>query len=146
MSSIKPTISVVIVSYNTRQMTLDCLRCLYADLGDLPAEVFVVDNASSDGSADAIGREFPEVRLIANAANLGFGAANNLAMSKAQGAYLLLLNSDAFPKAGAIATLVNYLQDNPKVGIVGPRLVHADGSLQLSCFRFPSPLRAWLEN
>jgi GT2 family glycosyltransferase len=127
-------------------MTLDCLRSLYADLGDLPAEVFVVDNASSDGSADAIGREFPEVRLIANSANLGFGAANNLAMSKAQGEYLLLLNSDAFPKAGAIATLVNYLQANPKVGIVGPRLVHADGSLQLSCFRFPSPLRAWLEN
>jgi len=141
-----PTISVIVVSYNTRQMTLDCLRALYSDLGNSPAEVFVVDNASSDGSADAIRAQFPGVRLIANSINLGFGAANNQAMHEAKGEFLLLLNSDAFPKPGAISTLLCHLQANPKVGVVGPRLVHAEGSLQLSCFRFPSPLRAWLEN
>src|SRR6266481_38816 len=74
-----PVVSVIIISYNTRQMTLDCLHALYADLGELQAEVFVVDNASSDGSAAAIAEIFPQVRVIANPVNVGFGAANNQA-------------------------------------------------------------------
>jgi hypothetical protein len=127
-------------------MTLDCLRALYADLGELPAEVWVVDNASTDDSAAAIRASFPRVRLIENTRNLGFGAANNQAMRQASGEFLLLLNSDAFLRPGAITALVSYLREHPRVGVVGPRLLNANGSLQLSCFRFPSPTRAWLEN
>ena len=127
-------------------MTLDCLRTLYAGLGYLTAEVFVVDNASADGSADAVREAFPQVTLIENPRNVGFGAANNQAMAQARGQFFLLLNSDAFPKPGAIPALVEYLQANPKVGVVGPKLLHADGSLQKSCYRFPTPAQVWRDN
>lgn len=139
-------VSAIVVSYNTREMTLNCLRALYADLGDLPAEVWVVDNASTDGSVGAIRAAFPQVRLIANERNLGFGAANNQAMAQASGAYFLLLNSDAFLRPGAIAALTTHMREHPHTAAVGPRLLNADGSLQRSCHRFPSPGRAWLEN
>lgn len=141
-----PTISAIVVSYNSREMTLRCLRSLLADLGGIPSEIFLVDNASSDGTVEAVGAEFPQIKVIANGNNVGFGAANNQAMSQARGRYLLLLNSDAFPQGGAIESLVKYLEAHPKVAAVGPRLVHGDGSLQVSCFPFPTPLRAWLEN
>lgn len=145
-----PLVSVIIVSYNTRRMTLDCLRALYADLGGVSpepqAEVWVVDNASTDGSADAVRAAFPDVRLIENPRNAGFGAANNLAIRRARGEFLLLLNSDAFLHPGALGALRGYLQAHPRAGVVGPRLLNRDGSLQPSCYRFPSPLRAWLEN
>jgi len=139
-------LSVIIVSYNTRQMTLDCLRTLYAGLGGLSAEVFVVDNASTDGSPAAVREAFPQVTLIANDHNAGFGAANNQAIGCARGEFLLLLNSDAFPEPGAIPALVEYLQAHPRTGVVGPKLLNADGSRQLSCFRFPTPGLAWREN
>src|SRR5579871_2211201 len=146
MSSERPLVSVIIVSYNTRDMTVDCLRTLYADLGALEAEVWVVDNASQDDSVEAIRQAFPQVKLIENGSNAGFGAANNRAMRQAQGDYFLLLNSDAFPKPGAIAALIACAQAHPDAAVVGPRLLNKDGSLQTSCYRFPSPGRAWLEN
>jgi len=139
-------ISAIIVSYNTRDMTLDCLRTLEVGLAGIPSEILVVDNCSIDGSAEAIRAQFPRVRLFESAMNAGFGAANNIAMRQARGEYLLLLNSDAFPQPGAIPALVKYLRTHPRVAIAGPRLLNADGSLQVSCFKFPSPLRAWLEN
>ena len=143
-----PLLSIIIVSYNTRAMTLDCLRTLTEQLsGELQnSEIWLVDNASRDGSAQAIRDEFPAVNLIANARNLGFGAANNLALEKARGKYLLLLNSDAFPLNGALQTLCRYLQEHSEVGAVGPRLLNADGSLQASCWKFPSPSRSWFES
>jgi GT2 family glycosyltransferase len=147
-ASSRPLLSVIIISYNTRDMTLECLRVLEAELSasSLSAEVWVVDNASSDGSVDAIGEAFPRVRVIANTDNAGFGAANNQAMRQANGEYFLLLNSDAFPRPGALAALVEYSKQHPEAGVVGPRLLNADGSLQRSCWKFPSPTRAWLEN
>ena len=143
-----PLLSIIIVSYNTREMTLDCLRTLTQQLqGELSqSEIWLVDNASRDDSVQAIRNEFPDVNLIANARNLGFGAANNLALEKAHGKYLLLLNSDAFPLPGALQTLCKYLQEHPEVGAVGPRLLNADGSLQASCWKFPSPARSWFES
>lgn len=146
MSVEKPIVSVIIISYNTRAMTLDCLRALYSDLKSIPAEVWVVDNASQDDSVAAIRRVFPKVLLIANQDNKGFGAANNQALAQAQGEFLLLLNSDAFPKPEAVKTLIEYLKQHPRVAVVGPRLLNRDGSLQRSCYPFPSPSRAWLEN
>lgn len=145
----RPQLSVIIVSYNTREITLECLRALFGELGstpDLNAEVWVVDNASHDGSVAAIAREFPEVRVIANRENRGFGAANNQAMREASGDYFLLLNSDAFVHPGAVATLISELEKHPQIAVIGPRLLNRDGSLQPSCWRFPSPRQAWLEN
>jgi GT2 family glycosyltransferase len=138
-------VSVIIISYNTRQMTLDCLGALFADLG-AGADVWVVDNASQDGSADGVRAAFPQVHLIENPDNAGFGAANNLALQRASGDFLLLLNSDAFVRPGTVAALVRCLTSRPKAGIAAPRLLNRDGSLQRSCYKFPSPGRAWLEN
>ena len=142
----RPLISAIIVSYNTREMTLECLRTLETELRGCDTEIFLVDNASHDGSAEAVRAAFPRVRVIANAVNTGFGAANNRAMQEARGRYYLLLNSDAFPLPGALGKLVEYLQEHPAVGVVGPRLLNADGSMQLSCFRFPTPRQTWCEN
>jgi len=142
----RPAISAVIVSFNTRELTLKCLQTLRAELDGLSAEILVVDNGSTDESVEAVRESFPEVHVIENGRNTGFGAANNVAMLQSRGRYLLLLNSDAFPRPGAIRTLIAHLDQHPEVGIVGPRLLNEDGSLQPSCFRFPSPLQAWLEN
>jgi GT2 family glycosyltransferase len=142
----RPVISVIIVSYNTREMTIECLRTVYANLNDIRTEILVVDNNSRDGSADAIRAEFPNVHVIENERNTGFGAANNLAMRQAGGRYFLLLNSDAFLTPGALDSLLACAQSHPNAAVIGPRLSNEDGSLQVSCFRFPSPTRAWLEN
>jgi GT2 family glycosyltransferase len=142
------SVSVVIVSYNTRQMTLDCLRTLKGEVAasGMTVEILVVDNGSMDGSAAAVRQAFPDVIVIENPRNAGFGAANNLAMQRAAGKYLLLLNSDAFLLPGALAAMVQLLDARVDVDVVGPRLLNRDGSLQVSCFPFPSPMRAWVEN
>jgi hypothetical protein len=142
----RPLISAIVVSYNTREMTLECLRALTADLAGVPSEVWVVDNASTDGSADAVAGEFPAVRLVRSERNLGFGAANNRAMREAAGEYFLLVNSDAFVRPGCARALLECLGRHPEAAVAGPRIVRPDGSLQISCFRFPSPARAVLEN
>lgn len=139
-------VSVIIVSYNTREMTLDCLRAAMLALDGIRAEVIVVDNASKDGSVGAIRTSYPEVRVILNETNSGFGSANNQGMKVAKGETFLLLNSDAFPRSDAIRLLWDFLAGNPKAGTVGPRLLNADGTLQVSCHPFPSPGHAWLEN
>lgn len=130
-------------------MTLDCLRTLTTELRASQledAEIWVVDNASQDGSAEAIREEFPDVQLIENPSNAGFGAANNLALRQARAKYFLLLNSDAFPKSGAVSALLDFAKTHRDVAVIGPRLLNADGSLQVSCWKFPSPARVWLEN
>jgi len=141
--------SVVVVSYNTKALTLQCLESLQ---GDLPAgtEVCVVDNASSDGSVCAL-KQFAQgvessVQVICADRNLGFGAANNLGAASTTGEFIALVNSDAFVKAGALEGLRGYLQSTPQAAIAGPRLENADGSFQESRFAFPSPFRAWVEN
>lgn len=142
----EPLISAVIVSFNTRAMTLDCLQTLIKALAGLSAEIVVVDNASHDGSADAITASFPGVHLLRNERNAGFGAANNLGMQAARGEFFLLLNSDAFPEPDAIRALVDFLHAHPRAGVAGPRTLNGDGSLQISCYKLPSPAHAWLEN
>jgi GT2 family glycosyltransferase len=137
---------VIVVSYNTRQMTLDCLRRIRDDLCGVRAEVFLVDNASTDGTPAAVRESFPDVTLIANDRNVGFGAANNQAMRRAGGEFIMLLNSDAFPAPGATRELLGYLRRYPEAGVVGPKLLNADGTTQQSCYRFPSPAQCWREN
>ncbi len=131
-------------------MTLDCLRTLQDELNNAQladkTEIWVVDNNSHDGTVSALREQFPEVKIIENPRNAGFGAANNLALQESQGKYFLLLNSDAFPKPGAISALLEFAEAHAEAGVVGPRLLNADGTLQVSCWKFPSPFRVWLEN
>jgi GT2 family glycosyltransferase len=141
-----PVLSVIIVSYNTRALLLRCLATLEPELAGIPSEVFVVDNASKDGSPAAVHAAFPKVRVLGQEQNLGFGAANNVALRESRGELILLLNSDAFVHPGALSAMRDCLARNPAVGVVGPRLVNEDGSLQRSCWRFPSPFRSWLES
>lgn len=139
--SARPDVSVIIVSYNTRELTLECLRSVYAQTRDVTFEVFVVDNASADGSAAAIAAEFPQVHLIANADNRGFAAANNQALRLARGRYFLLLNPDTLVLENAIGKMTAYMDAHPDVGIAGCQVLIDEHTVQQTCFRFPNP---WL--
>ena len=133
-------LSVVIVNTQTRDLVLTCLRHLMPELGDLDHEVFVVDNASTDGSVEAIRREFPAAKVIANRENRGFARANNQALRLAGGDQILLLNPDTEIQPGALATLRRALGTLPDAVVVGPRVLRPDGRLDLACRRsFPSP-------
>jgi GT2 family glycosyltransferase len=132
-------VSVIVVSYNTREMTLDCLRSLAAETR-APHETIVVDNASTDGSPEAIAAAFPEVRLLAETANHGFAAANNLAATRARGDYLLLLNPDTLVLDGAVDRLLAFARIRPEAGIWGGRTLYGDGRLNpASCWRRMTP-------
>jgi len=136
-------ISIVVVSYNTQGLLRSCIRTVYEHRDDLRVEVLVVDNASRDCSADMIAAEFPEVVLFRNTVNVGFGKANNQALRKARGDYILLLNSDTELSPHALRDCIRYLKQNPKVGVLTCKLVMANGSLDLACRRsFPTPFIA----
>lgn len=131
--------SVIVVSYRTRELTLACLRSAYAQTNSASWELIVVDNASDDGSADAIAAEFPQARLFALDDNIGFGAANNLAAEHAKGRRLLLLNPDTEVLDGALDALVAAADQTPEAGVWGGRTVFADGSLNRgSCWGEPT--------
>ncbi len=154
----KPDLSIVIVSYNTRQLLRECLDSVCASLAEstLTSEVIVVDNASRDGSAAMVRTHFPQVRLIANEDNRGFAAANNQAL-RAVGCgtgdiphllspkYVMLLNSDTIVSGDALTTLVRFMDENPRAGACGARLLHSDGSFQHSAFAFPTLLQILLD-
>lgn len=131
-------LSVIIVSWNTEDLLRRCIASLGEHLSDVPHEVVVVDNASSDGSAAMVDAEFPDVRLIRNAANVGFGAANNQGMAAAAGSYLLLLNSDTYLTDDSVARLLSTVRAQPGVGVAQCRLFFPDGRLQYTAYRFPS--------
>ena len=134
-----PSVSILVVSYNTCDMTLACLRSIYEQARSDAFEVIVVDNASTDGSPDRIESEFPNIRLIRSQDNLGFAKANNVAAEEARGEFVLLLNPDTVILDHAIDRLVEFAVDNPQAGIWGGRTVFEDGSLNpTSCWRFVS--------
>lgn len=134
-----PGLSVIIVSWNVRELLRRALTTAQASWGARPGlELIVVDNASQDGSPEMLRAEFPQVRLIANAANLGFTRGNNQGLDIAAGEYLLLLNPDTEILADALPRLVDYLAAHPGVGMVGPQLLNPDGSVQASRRRFPT--------
>ncbi|MBK9710408.1 MAG: glycosyltransferase family 2 protein [Kouleothrix sp.] len=157
-----PSLAIVIVSYNTRDLLRDCLRSLDPGASRAAPGVWVVDNDSRDGSAEMVRAEFPHVHLIANTRNGGYAYANNLALRQALGLgardlglegaapspkpqapspdYALLLNPDTVVPPGALDGLLDYMQARPAVGACGPKLLLADGSLDLACRRsFPTP-------
>ena len=139
-----PQVSIVIVSFNTRELLRECIQSLQRQAGGIQHETIVVDNASRDGSADMVESGFPEVRLIRSETNLGFAAANNLAFAVARGRYVVLLNSDAFLEPGALRISITHMENNPTVGLRGARLVGRDGSWQPAARMFPSPLNELL--
>jgi len=127
------SLSIVIVSWNTRALLSDCLESLRG----VSAEVFVVDNASADGSPELVRERFLDVTLIESGANLGFAKANNLALQKATGDYWLLLNSDTVVPQGSLEAVVAALDAHPEAAVASPLLLNADGSLQHCWARFP---------
>lgn len=132
-------VSVLIVSYNTGEMTATCLESLEATSGGLRIEVIVVDNASTDGSAEIVRKRFPSVKLIELSSNIGFGRAVNLAASHARGNYLLLLNPDAVVLTGAVQNLLEFARANPRHGIYGGRTFDPQGTAShTSCFGAPT--------
>ncbi|MBI3909508.1 MAG: glycosyltransferase family 2 protein [Armatimonadetes bacterium] len=142
-SAANPRVSVAIVSWNTRVALRECLTALFASTG-VALEVFVVDNASGDLSAEMVTREFPQVFPITNATNVGFARAANQALRRMTGDYWVLLNPDTQVAPDALAILARFLADHPDTGACGPRLLHTDGRLQPNGGRFPSLLALFL--
>lgn len=139
------SLSIILVSYNTVGMTLQCLRCIYDSQNLSDFEVFLVDNNSHDDTVEAVGAQFSDVRIIANKENIGFGQANNQAFALCNGEYILLLNTDAFVEPTCIQRLVDYLQANPTVAVVGPRVLNTDQTPQTAAWPFPSPAISLVE-
>ena len=128
-------LTIVIVTYNTRELVCQCLE----SLAEVEAEVFVVDNVSHDGTAAAARAARPEAVVVENAENAGFARANNQALRAARGRHLCLLNPDTRVPAGALEALQQALDQDPRLGIVGPRLINPDGSFQSAGLSFPTP-------
>jgi len=132
--------SVIIVSFNTREILRACLERLFACTPDLNLEVIVVDNHSRDASADMVAKDFPAVKLIRSAVNLGFAAANNVGFKAASGDFILLLNPDALLEAGALHKALAHMAANPGIGMGGGRLLDREGREQPSARLYPSLL------
>lgn len=141
MSEDAPKVSAVVVSYNTRADLLRCLQSLAAVA--LPLEIVVVDNASADGSAEAVRTHHPAVRLVENPENVGFARASNQGLRMARAPYALLLNSDAVVTADAVAVLSTLLDERPEVAVVGPRTLNPDGTPQVSFGPDLTPSAEW---
>ena len=131
-----PDVSVIIVSYNTRELLRECIESILCGQGNgITVEVIVVDNASADGSAPMVAERFPQARLIANPDNRGFGAACNQGLEIARGRYALILNADIRAQQGALQRLVGFMDAHPDAAICGGQLRYPDGRVQPSCAR-----------
>jgi N-acetylglucosaminyl-diphospho-decaprenol L-rhamnosyltransferase len=146
-------LAIITVSYNTRDLLADCLASALAGLArsGLAGRVWVVDNASADGSAEMVRERFPDVHLVAHDDNLGFAGGNNLALwamgfgSEISPRHVLFLNPDTRVKGDALGAMVRFLDETPQAGAAGARLVHGDGSFQHSAFAFPGLMQIFLD-
>lgn len=141
---LSPEVSIVIINWNTRDLLLHCIKCIYETRGALDLEVIVVDNASSDDSLVVLRKHFPCVYIIANERNVGFARANNQGVSASRAPYVLLLNSDAFLMPGALQVMLDLLMREPRAALIGAQLLNTDGSFQASHTRFPNQWREFL--
>ena len=139
MSPKVPDVTVIVLAHDVRDEVLACLASVDKHATPVKAEVVLVDNASRDGTAEAVAEAFPKTQVVTLAANVGV-AARNVGLRRARGRLRMFLDSDARLTGGALPELVGYLDANPEVGLVGPRLVYEDGTLQLSARRFPPRL------
>ena len=139
-------VSIIIVNWNTADLLRDCLKSVYECAGAVEYEIIVVDNASADSSAEMIKNKFKNVILIENTGNRGFAAANNQGMAVATGRYVLLLNSDTIVLENSIANTVSFADENPEVAVTGCQVLNPDGTVQRTCFKFPSILNMLLSS
>ena len=131
-------ISVIIVNWNTKSLLLDCVDSLYRTTRDSSLEIIVVDNASTDGSVDALRKAFPLVRIIVNPANFGFAKANNIGIREAKGRYICLVNSDVKALDGVLDKMHAYMESHPEIGALAPRAYFGDMQIQKTCRKFPT--------
>jgi GT2 family glycosyltransferase len=135
---LNPLVSVIIVTWNGQQYALECLASLAQNTSTLPIEVIVVDNRSTDGTPDEICRQFPAATLIRNEANFGFAKANNIGLAVARGRYLCLVNSDVVVPPGCLERMVSFMERNPGIGILGPKMLKPGGGIGQSTMRLPT--------
>ena len=134
----QPVISAIIVSWNTRKLTLDCVDSLVNTLLALATEIIVVDNASSDDTVEQLRARHPQVKLIANQENLGFARANNLGMTVCTGQYVALINSDVVVPRDCLEKIVQFMDRHPDIGMLGPKMILRDGSIGVSVYKSPT--------
>lgn len=137
-ATVRPDLSVVVLSWNTRDLLAECLDALDRGRGALVVEVIVIDNGSRDASADMVASRYPWARLIRNSENRGYAAGVNQGLALATGARVCLLGSDTRGEPDALPRLCAFLDAHPKAGAVAPRLVNPDGTTQRACMRFPT--------
>ncbi len=133
-------ISIIVVSYNTKELLLDCLASIFETIKEISFEVWVVDNNSTDGTVEGIKERYPRVNIIENKENLGFAAANNQAFRQMNGHYALLLNTDTVLTNGAVKEFYDFMEANPEAGMACGQLLNQDGSKQNSIANFPTML------
>lgn len=132
-----PTLSIIIVSYNTVNLIGDCLKSVF-ETSNIIREVFVVDNASTDGSSDFIKDNFPSVHLVVNTENVGFAAANNQVLPQCKGRYVFSLNPDTEVMSDTFSEAISFMDVNPSIGLAGTKIINPDGTLQESIsYRYP---------
>jgi hypothetical protein len=142
----QPELSVCIVNWNTRQDLEQAIASVLTSEAGLSLEVIVLDNASTDGSAEMVRERFPGVTLLRSGENVGFARGYNRAIGAARSRHVLALNPDTVVCPGALGRLVSFMDAQPDAGAAGPRLLNSDGSLQYSCRHFPTPMAAILRN
>lgn len=139
-------LSIIIVNWNVAELLAKCLASIEKHLSHFKIEVFVIDNASEDESLAVVEQSFPWVQIIANSENTGFAKANNQGFQKASGTYILTLNPDTEIQAGALDAMVELLEKNPKIGIVGPQIISSTGKIVRACKRKAPSLRELSKN
>ncbi|MBX4191201.1 MAG: glycosyltransferase family 2 protein [Candidatus Doudnabacteria bacterium] len=138
-------LSIILLNYNTKELTKKCLQSVFTSKTNYKFEVIVADNGSTDGSLEMLKSEFPQIKLVENNANLGFSKGNNAGIRQASGRYILLLNTDTEVKSDTIDESIKYLDANASVGIVGAKVLLPDGTLDKACRRkFPNPWNSFL--
>ena len=133
-------LSVIIVNYNAKGLLHKCLKAIFEDKSRKQVEVFLIDNASFDKSAEMVKENFPQVKMVANQKNLGFARGANQGIKLSQGKYVFLLNPDAYVKADQMDKMIDFMEENKEIGVCGPMMTDEQGNLQYSCRRFPSYL------
>jgi GT2 family glycosyltransferase len=147
----KLVLSIIIVNTNTRDLTVGCIRSIEKEAKDMSMEVLLTDNGSTDGSVEAFQKILKEefwkdkFTLILNDNNAGYAKANNQGVRKAKGKYILLLNNDTVVHKDSLQNLVKFAEETPNAGVIGSKLLNIDGTLQMSCFNFPTIKNAILE-
>ena len=138
----KIDLSIIIVSWNAKEFLRQCLQSICENINSVTCEIIVVDNDSSDGSPEMVQKEFPQVNLIRTSDNLGFAKANNIGIQQSTARYICLVNSDITIRNGCVETMCSYMDNHPSVGVLGPRILNPDLTLQPTCRGITTPWSA----